>query len=466
MKLMPNAVFFKGNINSSFYHEESNITERPICAEKETYDCIYLAALYSTMQLVSHITTIADLIIIPLLVYLSIAKVKDGLFKYFTLNLMAICSMMTTADLVVDIIDIVVMFVKVNNSTKYLLVLLSYQIQHFARHFLTLGNIWFHALALYAAVICYLPYANPIFYTKHFVNKSQKLHYVILHISLLLWNSCMYFIKEQFSIVMPYHLTHLILFTALFTVAVMVKSCKFLSENKNKEKKITIRLNYDFDAIIARNLHLPISTNSICKLSLKQLFLQASVEIYKYKPLGVNAICVGKLRRKRLFSFIIYSYATEIIVLPLASLVLVICASIRCQRQIRGTVFYSVMNVIIRIFYESSSIAIGLSTIVALEPYRHAILSIFQKQSLSITKVQPINAVNVDNINNIAMFVHSNIAMLKTKNVIQIYQPFIFRVLIDANSEERWGQPAVFYHATISIMLQISSTESQNDKPR
>ncbi|EJW70264.1 hypothetical protein WUBG_18828, partial [Wuchereria bancrofti] len=50
----------------------------------------------------------------------------------------------------------------------------------------------------------------------------------------------------------------------------------------------------------------------------------------------------------------------------------------------------------------SSSIAIGLSTIVALEPYRHAILSIFQKQSLSITKVQPINAVNVDNINNIA----------------------------------------------------------------
>uniref|UniRef100_A0AAF5Q5H6 Uncharacterized protein n=1 Tax=Wuchereria bancrofti TaxID=6293 RepID=A0AAF5Q5H6_WUCBA len=159
---MPNAVFFKGNINSSFYHEESNITERPICAEKG-FSC---PALYSTMQLVSHITTIADLIIIPLLVYLSIAKVKDGLFKYFTLNLMAICSMMTTADLVVDIIDIVVMFVKVNNSTKYL-----YQIQHFARHFLTLGNIWFHALALYAAVICYLPYANPIFYTKHFVNK-------------------------------------------------------------------------------------------------------------------------------------------------------------------------------------------------------------------------------------------------------------------------------------------------------
>ncbi|VIO92509.1 Uncharacterized protein BM_BM17425 [Brugia malayi] len=314
------------------------------------------------MQLVSHITTIADFIIIPLLVYLSIAKVKDGLFKYFTLNLMAICSLMTTADLVADVIDVVDMFVKVDKSTKYL-----YQIQHFARHFLTLGSIWFHALALYAAVICYLPYANPIFYTKHFVNKSQKLHYVILHISLFLWNSCIYLIRKQFSIVMPYHLTHLTLFIALFTVAVM-----------------------------------------------------ASVEIYKYKPPGVSAVCVGKLRRKRLFSFVIYSYATEIVVLPrfFASFVIVICASIRCQCQIKGTVFYSVMSTMIRIFYESSSIAIGLSTIVALEPYRHAILSIFQKQRLSITKVQPLNAINVDNINNIAMFVHSNIATLKTKSNI------------------------------------------------
>uniref|UniRef100_A0AAF5Q4F6 Uncharacterized protein n=1 Tax=Wuchereria bancrofti TaxID=6293 RepID=A0AAF5Q4F6_WUCBA len=131
-------------------------------------------------------------------------------------------------------------------------------------------------------------------------------------------------------------------------------------------------------------------------ISLENLYnistLQASVEICKYKPAGVSAVYVRKLRRKRLFSFVIYSYVTEIVVLPsfVASCVLVICASIRCQCQINATVFYSVMNVIIRIFYE---------------------------QSLSITKVQPINAVNVDNINNIAMFVHSNIAMLKTKNV-------------------------------------------------
>ncbi|EJW73597.1 hypothetical protein WUBG_15502, partial [Wuchereria bancrofti] len=76
-------------------------------------------ALYTAMQLVSHITTIADLIIIPLLVYLSIAKVKDGLFKYFTLNLMAICSMMTTADLVADIINIINLFVDVGENKKH-----------------------------------------------------------------------------------------------------------------------------------------------------------------------------------------------------------------------------------------------------------------------------------------------------------------------------------------------------------
>lgn len=40
------------------------------------------------------------------------------------------------------------------------------------------------------------------------------------------------------------------------------------------------------------------------------------MEIYKYKPLGVSATDIGKFRRKRLFSFVIYSYATEIVALP------------------------------------------------------------------------------------------------------------------------------------------------------
>ncbi|EJW76820.1 hypothetical protein WUBG_12271 [Wuchereria bancrofti] len=192
---MSYALFFNDNSNGSLHHGEVNTTDRPICAQKglscRLYDSLYLAALYNTMELVSYFTTVADFIIIPLLVYLSFSKVKDGIFKY--------------------------------------------RIRRWARRCLSFGNIWIHALALYAAIICYLLYANPIFYTKHFVYKSQKLHYVILHISLLLWNSCIDFMREQFSIVMPYHLTHLILFIASFTVAAMVKFCKLLKKEENQK---------------------------------------------------------------------------------------------------------------------------------------------------------------------------------------------------------------------------------------
>ncbi|VDM08454.1 unnamed protein product [Wuchereria bancrofti] len=286
---MSYALFFNDNSNGSLHHGEVNTTDRPICAQKglscRLYDSLYLAALYNTMELVSYFTTVADFIIIPLLVYLSFSKVKDGIFKY--------------------------------------------RIRRWARRCLSFGNIWIHALALYAAIICYLLYANPIFYTKHFVYKSQKLHYVILHISLLLWNSCIDFMREQFSIVMPYHLTHLILFIASFTVAAM-----------------------------------------------------ASIGIYKYKPLGVSATSIGKLRRKRLFSFVIYCYATEIIVLPrfFYSLMSIICDYIGCEQKLRQTLFYCIIRRLIHIFHELNSIATGLSTIVALEPYRQAVLSIFRKQ--------------------------------------------------------------------------------------
>uniref|UniRef100_A0A1I8EAT0 G-protein coupled receptors family 1 profile domain-containing protein n=1 Tax=Wuchereria bancrofti TaxID=6293 RepID=A0A1I8EAT0_WUCBA len=331
---MSYALFFNDNSNGSLHHGEVNTTDRPICAQKglscRLYDSLYLAALYNTMELVSYFTTVADFIIIPLLVYLSFSKVKDGIFKYFTLNLMAVCSIITIADLVVDIINIINLFADVGENKKHLLVLLllkKYRIRRWARRCLSFGNIWIHALALYAAIICYLLYGNPIFYTKHFVYKSQKLHYVILHISLLLWNSCIDFMREQFSIVMPYHLTHLILFIASFTVAAM-----------------------------------------------------ASIGIYKYKPLGVSATSIGKLRRKRLFSFVIYCYATEIIVLPLYSLMSIICDYIGCEQKLRQTLFYSIIRRLIHIFHELNSIATGLSTIVALEPYRQAVLSIFRKQ--------------------------------------------------------------------------------------
>lgn len=68
------------------------------------------------MDLVSYITTTCDFIIIPLLVYLSLAKVKDGLFKYFTLNIMAICSVATISDAMVDVISVVNLFTDVHES--------------------------------------------------------------------------------------------------------------------------------------------------------------------------------------------------------------------------------------------------------------------------------------------------------------------------------------------------------------
>uniref|UniRef100_A0A8R1TNH6 Uncharacterized protein n=1 Tax=Onchocerca volvulus TaxID=6282 RepID=A0A8R1TNH6_ONCVO len=107
----------------------------------------------------------------------------------------------------------------------------------------------------------------------------------------------------------------------------------------------------------------------------QKLHCVTSVEIYKYKPAGVNAIHVGKLRRKRLLSFVICSYANEIVILPrfFASLALVICTCIRCQ--IKGTTFYDNMTTIIRIFYESNSIGIGLSTLL---PLNHIVMQFFQ----------------------------------------------------------------------------------------
>ncbi|OZC06317.1 hypothetical protein X798_06696, partial [Onchocerca flexuosa] len=162
------AVYFYDNSNGTVDYDEINTTERPTCADKAT--------LYSPMQLFSYFTTVADFITKPFLVYLSFAKVKNGLFKYFTLNLMATCSVITIADLVIDGINIVTFVANTNND------------------------------------LC----------------RNQKLHYIVLHISLLLWNGCIDFIRKQFSIIVPHHLTHLVLFIPLFVVITMVKFYTFL----------------------------------------------------------------------------------------------------------------------------------------------------------------------------------------------------------------------------------------------
>ncbi|VDN06825.1 unnamed protein product [Thelazia callipaeda] len=42
-----------------------------------------------------------------------------------------------------------------------------------------------------------------------------------------------------------------------------------------------------------------------------------SIKTYTYRPHGVNANCAEKKQRKRLFSFILYSYSIQFITLPM-----------------------------------------------------------------------------------------------------------------------------------------------------
>uniref|UniRef100_A0A1I7V648 G_PROTEIN_RECEP_F1_2 domain-containing protein n=1 Tax=Loa loa TaxID=7209 RepID=A0A1I7V648_LOALO len=78
---------------------------------------------------------------------------------------MVICIASAIAAFTIDILNIIVLFAIVEGKKDY-----RYQIREWARLCNGAGSIWFHALMLYAVIVCYLPYVKPLFYA-NFIKK-------------------------------------------------------------------------------------------------------------------------------------------------------------------------------------------------------------------------------------------------------------------------------------------------------
>uniref|UniRef100_A0AAF5Q4H2 Uncharacterized protein n=1 Tax=Wuchereria bancrofti TaxID=6293 RepID=A0AAF5Q4H2_WUCBA len=197
-------------MNDIVYYNGSNYIERnvslPYCIG-QGLSC----SLYNKRLVAAYFATVGNFIIIPFILYLIFTKVKDGFFKYFTLNLMIVCATSAIAALIIDAINIARLFISITESKLHL-----FDIRRWARFYVRLGSIWFHALTLYAVIICYLPYVKPFFYSKKFSNRSQKLYYAVLHTSVLIWSTSVTYLFTESIYRMPYFLTHIILFISLF----------------------------------------------------------------------------------------------------------------------------------------------------------------------------------------------------------------------------------------------------------
>uniref|UniRef100_A0AAF5Q470 Uncharacterized protein n=1 Tax=Wuchereria bancrofti TaxID=6293 RepID=A0AAF5Q470_WUCBA len=274
-------------MNDIVYYNGSNYIERNVSLPYCIGQGLSCSALYNKRLVAAYFATVGNFIIIPFILYLIFTKVKDGFFKYFTLNLMIVCATSAIAALVIDAINIAKLFISITENKLF-------DIRQWARFYVRLGSIWFHALTLYAVIICYLPYVKPFFYSKKFSNRSQKLYYAVLHISVLVWSTSVTYLFTESIYRLPYFLTHITLFISLFVAA-----------------------------------------------------LTGSIKISRYRPLGFNCIRVAKTHQKRLYSFILYSYSIEFITLPMFVL-----PNFRCDRSLLSPLrFLHLSHIAMQLFH-------------------------------------------------------------------------------------------------------------------